>query len=94
MGIDAIQQGRTPGAYGPHQVRNLYIHDNTITTSGQTGIASDIADNAIYTSWNNRFRHNTYHLGSNQTPFFWLNAPRTVDEWRSYGQDPDGIFLP
>jgi hypothetical protein len=95
MGIIGIQQDRGSGAYGIHQIHNLDVHDNTVQTDGQTGIAQQINNNAIYTSWNNRFHHNTYTgLGSrpDNTPFFWMNDLQTVDAWKGFGQDVDGTF--
>jgi parallel beta-helix repeat protein len=95
MGITALQQDRGSGAYGPHLVQNLYVHDNTTTTAGQTGIVQQIGNRSIYTSWNNRYRHNTYSgLASNPTPFFWMETTRTVTEWKAYGQDVNGTFNP
>ena len=92
-GITGIQQNRGSGDYGPHDLTNLYVHNNTVTMlSGRTGVSQSIGNNAVYTSWNNRFATNTYHLGSNTTPFFWMNAARTEAQWRAYGEDVDGTF--
>ena len=93
MGIVGMQQSRGSGAYGPHVVQNLYVHDNTTQTAGMSGIARDWGPDSIFTGWNNRFRHNTYTgLATNRTPFTWMNGSRTVAQWKGYGQDVDGIF--
>jgi parallel beta-helix repeat protein len=91
-GITAIQTNRGSGAYGPHLTSNLYVHDNTITMArGVTGVAQNVWTDLVFTSQNNRFRHNTYYL-STASPFAWLNANRTEAQWKAYGQDRDGIF--
>jgi hypothetical protein len=92
MGITANELSRGTGLYGPYEVRNLYVHDNTIQTAGQTGIQAG-GGGAVYTSWNNRFRNNTYTgLKANRTPFLWLNGRKTVEQWKGYGQDVTGTF--
>lgn len=70
----------------PYNLKNLYVHNNTITQ--QTGFAAGIVkssrlDNSVFTSWNNRFINNTYHLGSQAGTFFeWLNSPQTLAAWQ------------
>ena len=70
----------------PYNLKNLYVYNNTITQ--QTGFAAGIVkssklDNSVFTSWNNRFSNNTYHLGSQAGKFFeWLNSPQTLAEWQ------------
>jgi parallel beta-helix repeat protein len=94
-GINAIQQNRGSGAYGTHLVKNLYVHDNTVTTTvlaSRSGLARDYYDNSIYTSWGNRFAHNTYYLGTNTRGFEWMNGMRSDPQWRGYGQDLTGTF--
>ena len=68
-----------------YDLKNLYVHNNTITQ--QTGFAAGIVkssklDNSVFTSWNNRFINNTYHLGSKTGKFFeWSNSPQTLAAW-------------
>ena len=91
--IAGIQQNRGSGAYGPHLLQNLYVHDNVITPGmGRSGVAQGIGNNAVFTSWNNRFERNTYHLGTNATPFTWMNRAQTPQNWQQYGLDTDGTF--
>jgi parallel beta-helix repeat protein len=91
-GICAIQQNRGIGGYGPHEIENLYVHDNTVTMKqGYTGLAQDIGDTTYFTARNNRWRNNTYFL-STARPFAWMNGGRTEAEWKSYGQDTTGVF--
>ena len=93
-GIAAVQQNRGSGAYGTHLVKNLYVHDNTVdvTKGGRSGVAQDIGDTNVFSSWNNRFVHNTYLLGTNTKPFEWMNGQRTEVQWKGYGQDLSGTF--
>jgi parallel beta-helix repeat protein len=92
-GITAIQQNRGSGAYGPHEINNLYVHDNVITmTDGKTGLAQSVGDNTYFSGRNNRWVHNTYRLGANAKYFAWVGASLSEVEWRRYGQDVDGIF--
>jgi len=95
MGIVGVQQNRGSGTYGPHIVQNLYVHDNTITqTVGSSGAAQDVGSDAIFTSRNNRWVHNTYHVPStNRTPFVWKGWT-TWALWRSYAQDLTGTLTP
>ena len=60
-----MQQDRGSGAYGPHELNNLWVHDNVIiNNSGWSGVAQDINDQSYFISRNNRFTNNTYDLGS------------------------------
>jgi parallel beta-helix repeat protein len=92
-GIAAIQQNRGSGAYGPHEINNLYVHDNLVTmTQGKSGLAQTVGDDSYYTSRNNRWAHNTYKLGSNSAYFTWIGRGMSESEWQRYGQDTDGSF--
>jgi hypothetical protein len=94
-GIGLIQSARGEGLYGPHIVRNLDAHDNSITQpAGFTGAAQDVGNAAVFAGRNIRFRRNRYVLRRNGVPFRWSGAARTVAEWREYGQDVDGSFTP
>jgi hypothetical protein len=77
-----------------YDVVNLYVHDNTVTQpSGRAaGAVQNVGSNAVYTSRNNRFVHNTYDLGATARQFRWMNNDRTPTEWRSYGLDVTGTF--
>jgi hypothetical protein len=92
-GITAIQQYRGSGAYGPHEISNLWVHDNNTTTQGWSGFVQDLGDNSYFTSRNNRFDRNRYQLGVGAYNFVWLNAPRNETEWRSFGLDVNGTFV-
>lgn len=94
-GIGAMQQNRGSGAYGSHEVWNLWVHDNVIAnTSGWTGLVQDVGDLAPFTSRNNRFERNTYTLGGNPRPFHWMNQELDAAGWTNYGQDLSGQFAP
>jgi len=89
-GIGAGQQVRGSGAYGPHEINNLWVHDNSIRfTQGLTGLAVDTGDMSVFTSRNNRFNRNAYQLGSAVYYFAWMNAARSEATWHAYGLDTD-----
>jgi parallel beta-helix repeat protein len=91
-GIGAAQQNRGTGKYGPHEISNLWVHDNVVNNSvGWTGLVQDIGDYSYFTSRNNRFDRNQYLL-TPVYPFAWGNAERTEFEWKQYGEDLNGTF--
>jgi parallel beta-helix repeat protein len=99
QGIGAVQHDRydEPAewkAQGEFELKNLYVHDNYVQTSGQTGIfvASGPYGDKPLTSWNNRFDHNTYVVAGNSVPFRWGNDKIGIDEWQSHGQDTHSTF--
>jgi parallel beta-helix repeat protein len=82
--IGLIQQNRGSGNQGTYLVQNVRVHDNVIKlSSGHSGAVQDVGSNAIFTSRNNRFDHNTYTLGSVSKPFYWNNGARAWSEWSS-----------
>jgi nitrous oxidase accessory protein NosD len=86
--------GYPDGPHGPLLLQNLYVHDNVVSmTSGWSGVEDLTGNTAVFSSWNNRFQRNTYHLGPSAQYFFWLYAFRTEIEWKRYGQDTTGRFL-
>jgi hypothetical protein len=92
-GIAAVQQRRGSGAFGPYEVWNLWVHDNTIISStGHTGIVQDVGDRSYFSTRNNRFDRNVYRLGSAAHHFNWLDGNRTDQEWQGYGNDVTGAF--
>lgn len=94
-GIGGMQQDRGWGAYGAHEVWNLWVHDNIIAnTSGWTGLVQDVGDTDPFTSRNNRFERNAYTIGGNPTPFHWMNLELDQAGWASFGHDADGGFAP
>jgi len=93
-GIGGMQQDRGSGAYGPHELNNLWVHDNVIiNNSGWSGVAQDINDQSYFISRNNRFTNNTYDLGSTQYPFQWMDGERTLADWLNYGHDSTSTFI-
>jgi parallel beta-helix repeat protein len=81
-----------------HLLSNVYVHDNVITAPGVNSLAAgmsvDNGDMAAFTSRNNRFVNNTYHL-PNLTGYFWTwsNVFKTSATWKAAGQDITGTFL-
>jgi parallel beta-helix repeat protein len=89
----AVQGNRGSGSHGVHEVRNLWVHDNTLSWSrGWTGLQTTVSDNSFYTTKNNRFDRNTYgNLGASK-PFHWFNQQRTAQDWVAQGNDVNGNF--
>jgi hypothetical protein len=92
--------GNLPCPDGFHQVYNTYIHDNTSTETAQpsnpevAGLDEDFSDPAAFTSKNNRYVHNTYHLPVLEGDYFsWFNLLNNKDQWVADGQDTTGTFL-
>jgi parallel beta-helix repeat protein len=94
-GIGLMQQNRGTGLFGAHELHDVFVHDNDITSAvGVTGLVQNVADDSYFTSRNNRFESNTYHVANlDAKNFHWMNASRTKAEWKSYGQDANGSFL-
>jgi hypothetical protein len=98
-GITALNDNsRGSGPYGPRILRNLYVHDNTVTSRetaegiGRSGMADYIGTEAFAAGANNRFRNNKYILGTKRNYFMWMGRELNEDEWRGYGQDATGTF--
>jgi hypothetical protein len=87
-GITGIQDARGSGGRGPHQLRNLVVHDNRIDNipGHAAGILQTVGDPTYYNGHNNVWRGNQYSGLVPAKPFFWLNASRSAEEWASYGQ--------
>lgn len=99
IGITQWDRSSDP-TYGPHEVHDISVHDNTITMRrGFTGLLQGVGDESYYSSRNNRFEHNTYRLGCQTRYFVWRGdnpaagyGSMTEAEWRSSGLDTDGRF--
>jgi len=84
-GIIGLQPYRKRQAGGGYFLRNLYVHNNIVTQ--KAGIAAGILkssplDDSVFTSWNNRFIDNTFHLGSQNGKYFeWMDAAQTLNAW-------------
>jgi parallel beta-helix repeat protein len=75
-------------------VRDLYVHDNTITqsTGKAAGIVTNLTGTGVFTTFNNRFENNDYDVPNPQTSqvFEWANGARTWTQWQGFGQDLTG----
>ena len=94
-GITAMQSTgyETSGLYGPRELKNLYVHNNTVTQkNGLVGLSQIVGDNSYYTSKNNRFVDNTYYLGISTNYFTWSGQNLNESGWKSAGQDVNGVF--
>jgi hypothetical protein len=101
VGIGILQQRRVdfPSPLGPHEARNVHVHDNTVVATDPSsvvaGMATDVPgldDPRRLAGRNNRFTGNRYHLPQLSGRWFdWLGNLRTAEEWRGYGQDITGV---
>jgi hypothetical protein len=91
--------------YGPCLVQNVVVENNGVTMSqGATGELQDGANgganDAIFTSQNNKWLDNHYCVASAVHPadgymqnwFAWMNSNRSWRAWQSYGLDRGGTF--
>jgi parallel beta-helix repeat protein len=95
-GIVGLQQNRTDDmVYGPHTLKNLWVHDNTVTQGAggfAAGIARDYGD-PFAAAANNRYDRNRYaNTSSNVAPFAWADGSRSWSAWRAYGEDAAGTL--
>jgi parallel beta-helix repeat protein len=95
-GITATQMPGGSGAFGPHEVKDLFVHDNVVRQAGGGYAAGlyvgEVTDSGVfYSDHQNRYVRNHYYLGQAK-PFYWLGAARTRQEWVGFGQDTSGTF--
>lgn len=85
-GIVGTQPDRELSHQGtPYLLRNLYVHDNTITQGAGMAagiVRSSVLNDSVFTSRNNRFAHNTFHLTQpNAKSFAWNGSDLSLQEW-------------
>jgi len=93
-GIGGIQAGRTPTSDIRCEIdlKNFWVHDNTIEMKvGHTGIVTNDGG-AVYTSMNNRFDRNTYILPNDGQFYRWGPSGITAAQWKAAGQDPNSTW--
>jgi parallel beta-helix repeat protein len=95
-GITVLDSGDraddNPRPHGPHIVQNVWVHDNTITLSGNelNGVVEDRNDDAVFTTNRVRFQDNIYYLDSLNDPHFsWIEGDVGWIRWRGYGNGND-----
>jgi parallel beta-helix repeat protein len=92
-GIAGTHVDRGSGDYGPHQLRNLWVHHNLIVMQvGQTGVVTNTHDPVFSPDWNNRFDYNTYTLGTADRYYAWDPWYITTAQWQAAGQDPHSTW--
>ena len=81
------------GSYGAFEVRNAWVHDNTVrmASGSQTGMVSDRSES--FTSFNDRFDANTYYVTALTEQMWTWQGPRTFAAWQAVGQDAHGRVL-
>lgn len=97
-GIVLAQQVRkdSPSPLGRHELRDISVHDNTVTmTRGVTGMVNDTGNSRYYSS-SIRFQDNTYFVPDTSAQIFaWMNATWNQADWRfRFRQDVTSPFLP
>ncbi len=86
------------GRFGLFRLRNLWIHDNTVTLTGgnRHGLRDNLqgSPNAWAPASNNLFDRNLYSdAGAPAAPFFWENNQTyTWGQWQAAGNDLNGSF--
>ena len=91
-GIGLFDNDRGFGAHGLTEIRNVYVHDNTIhvPAGGRNGMVGNRSP--AYTSANNRFANNTYYVTSLTGGHWQWNGTRTWVQWQALGKDVTGIL--
>jgi Right handed beta helix region len=82
------------GRLGPYDLRDNYVHDNTIALAGgQVGLRQYVDDTSYYgSSKGNRFDFNHYEAGSRSMPFAWDDGSLTFRQFRRAGQERHGTW--
>jgi hypothetical protein len=95
VGVRTTRSGPLPGSGGETAaLSDMDIHDNLVIQP--TNIAAgavDANDPAIYTSLNNRYRNNTYKIGSLTGNSYQWPGSMTSAQWQGAGQDSPGTWL-
>ncbi|HBP89349.1 MAG: right-handed parallel beta-helix repeat-containing protein [Nitrospira sp.] len=94
-GIGVVQGTQAVGKFGPHEVENIFIHDNSISmATGHTGLAVKSQDPSFFLNRNIRFERNTYVLiGEEKGKFRWMNKILSETQWEAFGHDNGGAFI-
>ena len=98
QGITGLNDHRGTGYYGPYVLKNLYVHDNSVTSivnqpgGGRSGMLDTVNHDAYLSGSNNRFLKNHYILGTNQFYFMWMGQDINESQWRGFGFDTAGTF--
>jgi len=90
-GIGGIQQNRDGGPEGRYLLSNLFVHNNTISTDGRTGVVEDVGDPTVFTDRGNRFESNTY-VDMKGKQYSWGGKNLSPAGWRAIGQDVEGTW--
>ena len=92
-GIVGIQnvRGNDPATGLPYTLKNLNVHNNTITQQvdhAEGIVKADIYDDSVYTSWGNHFQKDTYTLSNVSLKYFyWLGQDWTLGLWQEYSSE-------
>lgn len=87
-GVVGIYDDRGSGAFGPYELRSLWVHDNVISYEiGVTGVIRNAGSREVFRSWDNRFDENIYEIPERGRPYHWGGFARTRNRWVDFGQD-------
>jgi parallel beta-helix repeat protein len=98
-GIIGLQTDRGSGMAGLHQIKNLSVHDNTVTQtisrrSGMLNFISSADATAMLSTRNNHFDRNHYTITGN-TLAYYAGSLTAVSKaaWQALGQDVGSTFI-
>ena len=78
-------------------IQNLNVHDNVITEASGTAtgiVAQSQFVPSIFTTWNNQFDHNTYHVPTLSGNYFtWGGSYLNWSYWQSSSNDQNGTLI-
>jgi parallel beta-helix repeat protein len=91
IGLHDIDRGSGPN--GLYEIRNDYVHDNTVTLpkGGLTGLVGG-RSTAYASATANRFVHNSYLVTSTAASSWIWDSAKTWSQWRSAGNDTTGTL--
>ena len=96
-GVCAVGIPRGSGSRGAFQVSDLSVANNVIVQpsgSAAGAVAQSNGDEAYSSSSGNRWRGNTYKLGSaSATAYVWKNENVDASTWRATGHDTSGTWI-
>lgn len=88
IGLSDADRGST--IYGVLEVRNVYVHDNTITI--RAGQQMGLVGRPTAFSANNRFQNNTYYIPDLNGSYWVWQDLKAKSQWQAIGHDTAGTF--
>ena len=91
IGGTQADRGANEKTGATYNLKNLYVHDNTIIQ--KTGTAEGIVkasklDSSVFTSWSNHLKDTNFTLADSTYRYFcWLDQQWTYDQWQTYADE-------